>query len=140
MIEFWSISCNDEHSLVSLVYHCVLRYIVLSCRCNAGRSKMKDVANFGFKFHLWKLLGNTMYIYWHVVLIEKVNSFLKSSLRYMHWSAYIYILANFRNWNKPEKSFMSIIRNQQLDLRLNIGFHAKGTFGMWEDFLKYKNS
>lgn len=39
---------------------------------------MKDVANFGFKFHPSlheKLLGNTMYIYWHVVLIEKVNSF-----------------------------------------------------------------
>lgn len=34
----------------------------------------------------------------------------------MHWSAYIYILANFPNWNKPEKSFMSIIRNPTVGL------------------------
>lgn len=54
----------------------------------------------------------------------------------MHWSAYIYILANFPNWNKPEKSFMSIIRNQQLVLRMNIGFHSEETFGLLEDFFK----
>lgn len=42
MIEFWSISCtyNNEHSLVSLVYHCDLRYYPVGC--NAGRSKMKN--------------------------------------------------------------------------------------------------
>lgn len=53
----------------------------------------------------------------------------------MHWSAYIYILANFPNWNKPEKSFMSTV-----GLETEHGFSFRGTFGMWEDFLKYKNS
>lgn len=35
---------------------------------------------------------------------------------------------------------MSIIRNQQLVVRMNIGFHSEETFEMLEDFLKYKNS
>lgn len=126
MIEFWSIICNNEHSLVSSVYHCDWRYYPVGC--NAGRSKMKDdtTGNLGFKFHLWKLLGN-------IVLIA-MNSFKKEV-----WNTcictYRYILANFHNRNRPEKSSMPIIRNLQLVLRLNMGFHSEGKiWNVWRFF------